>query len=72
VQDCTRISFAIGDSRCVREDHVPMRRLLVVASTDDTMFELEEFNHLKVCEVCLATWSEFIHQLLRNRNGTSV
>ncbi len=43
-----------------------MRRLLEVASADDRIFDLEEFNHLKECEECFTTWSEFIHQLIRN------
>jgi len=49
------------------DGHVSLKRLLAVASTDDELFTLEEFNHLKECAECFTTWSEFIHQLIRNR-----
>ena len=47
------------------EIHMPMKRLLVVAATDEDIFTLEECNHLKECADCFSTWSEFIHQLVR-------
>ena len=47
-----------------------MKRLLAVAAADNLIFTLEEFNHLKECEECFVTWSEFIDQLIHN--GTLV
>jgi hypothetical protein len=49
------------------ETHVPLKRLLAVASTDEMLFTLEEFNHLKGCAECFNEWSEFIHELIRNQ-----
>jgi len=48
------------------QNHVPMNRLLVVASADNQIFTLEEFNHLKECSECFEAWSEFIDQLVRD------
>ena len=43
------------------EAHLPLRRLLEVASADDLMFTQEEFNHLKECAECFNEWTNFIH-----------
>ena len=48
------------------KDHVQIKRLVEVAAADDAIFDLEEFNHLKACVECFTTWSDFIHQLIRN------
>jgi hypothetical protein len=50
------------------QNHVPLKRLLVIAAADDLIFTLEEFNHLTECEECFTRWSEFIEV----RNGTLV
>jgi hypothetical protein len=52
------------------QTHVPMKRLLGVASADNQIFTLEEFNHLKECTECFDAWSDFIDQLVRD--GTLV
>jgi hypothetical protein len=49
------------------EPHVPMKRLLAVASADHLVFALEEFSHLKECAECFEMWSDFIQQLIRNK-----
>lgn len=60
VQPCLLLS----DSDELMETHMPMKRLMVVAATDNDIFTLEECNHLKECAECFKTWSEFIHQLI--------
>jgi predicted anti-sigma-YlaC factor YlaD len=42
-------------------EHLSMQRLLEVAASDDLVFSLEEFNHLKNCPACFKLWSEFIY-----------
>jgi len=51
------------------EAHVPIKRLLAVASTDDMVFIPEEFNHLKECAECFGMWTDFIQQLIRNKQS---
>jgi hypothetical protein len=48
------------------QTHVPMKRLLGVASADNQIFTLEEFNHLKECTECFEAWSDSIDQLVRD------
>jgi hypothetical protein len=52
--------------------HVPLKRLLVVASADNQIFTQGEFNHLKECTECFVTWSEFIHQLMHWANDDAL
>jgi hypothetical protein len=37
-------------------DHPQIERLLNVATDDDEIFTLEEFNHLKACTACFVQW----------------
>ena len=45
------------------ENHVSTERLLKVAASDDLLFTLEEFNHLKSCPDCFTEWAAFIESL---------
>jgi len=47
----------------VDTEHLPMERLLKVAATEDSIFTLDEFNHLKVCQDCFSEWVDFIKSL---------
>ena len=40
--------------------HISVRRLLKVAITDDMIFTLNEFIHLKKCFECFRAWREFV------------
>jgi len=42
------------------DKHVTLLRSLTVAGSDDLIFSMEEFNHLKACPECFTTWTEFI------------
>ena len=48
------------------QTHVSMKHLLGVASADNQIFTLEEFNHLKECTECFEAWSDSIDQLVRD------
>ena len=40
--------------------------VLSVASADNQIFTLEEFNHVKECTECFEAWSDSIDQLVRD------
>jgi hypothetical protein len=42
------------------DKHVTLLRSLTVAASDDLIFSMKEFNHLKACPECFTTWTEFI------------
>jgi hypothetical protein len=42
------------------EEHVSTQRLHQVATSNDIVFTLEEFNHLKGCPFCFQQWKDFI------------
>jgi len=43
-----------------------------VATVDDEISTLEEFNHLKGCAACFVQWSDFIRVLEDSSEGTVV
>jgi hypothetical protein len=45
--------------------HLPVKRLLDVAISDDLVFDMDEVNHLTECRDCLTTWAEFDSQWVR-------
>ena len=42
-------------------EHVSRQRLHEVATNNDIVFTLEEFNHLKDCPFCFQQWKDFIN-----------
>jgi hypothetical protein len=43
-------------------EHISAERLLLIATSDEVVFTMEEFNHIKMCRECFLAWSEFIWQ----------
>jgi hypothetical protein len=73
-----RLSFETGDKRYAHGlkdmhmgTHLPVKRLLDVAISDDLIFDMDEFNHLEECRDCLTTWVEFNTQWVRENEMDS-
>ena len=45
--------------------HIDIEHLSAVAE-EDTVFTVEEFEHVKKCSFCLDQWSDHIRQFLRH------
>jgi hypothetical protein len=54
------------------ETHLPVKRLLDVAISDDLIFDMDELNHLKECRDCLTTWTEFDNQWVRENEMVAI